>query len=552
MELPPESPKSENLNAQTPHRLTASGLPPKCPFSYWVKKLLVCNGFYLVANDANFPGKEFAQLRFNFGSLQFYEVLLIATALLLARRRIFYDSNLLIFLENLLILVPFILLSQAALLDLGTFWLVCLITGAMAMVRFGILKRFHKELNLPGRLLAIGFVLLVINVALPLIFRHLQEYKMGIKPTDGAPYEMNRFSWLLILPAIIALANCLPRPAQTGDQLSQRRWLPAGLFTLWLAGSAVHLHCLSFVYSYDWEEPFLIPGLWVMAWTIYNRHGDFLRVRGLSRALLMAPFVVTLLPGARIGHVLFPIVTGLNILLYAFIRLKDRTNKMAFHLMLLSMAGLALGFVKQFEAQLPPGLTAEKCVLAFIIAYLCCWIIASRNLKLGIAGAMLVGISTAAICGEYLDTSPFAIQSALLFLLLHSLLWNDEAHPGARGGRIFACTVWMLHSLVLVSINSPHAGVILSTGAAMILALCTILKLVQGAWPPVVLPVFAGIVLLMHPASLAVIKAQTTPTGLWVVAGSFVLFGIGTALALTKSKWNSQVIAVAPVTTETD
>jgi hypothetical protein len=372
MEPPPESPQNENLGAGTPARLTAIGLPPERPFSYWVKKLLVCNpfylvsaatllyGFYLVANDANFPGKEFAQLTFNFGSLQFYEILLVATALLLARRRIFYDSNLLIFLENLLLLVPFILLSQAALLDVSTVWVVCLLTGAMALVRFGVLKYFHKELNLPGRLLAIGFVLLVINVGLPLIFRHLQEYKMGIKPTEGAPYEMNRFSWLLILPAIIALGNCLPRPAHTGDQLPQRRWLPTGLFTLWLAGSAVHLHCLSFVYSYDWEEPFLIPGLWVLAWTLYNRHGDFPRVCGLSQALLTAPFIITLLPGARIGHVLFPVVTGLNILLYGFLFLKNRTNKLAFHLVLLSLAALGLGFIKQFEAHLPFYLSAGK------------------------------------------------------------------------------------------------------------------------------------------------------------------------------------------------
>ena len=37
--------------------------------------------------------------------------------------------------------------------------------------------------------------------------------------------------------------------------------------------------------------------------------------------------------------------------------------------------------------------------------------------------------------------------------MLHSLLWKDEPHPGARGGRIFACTVWMLHSLLVVAIH---------------------------------------------------------------------------------------------------
>ncbi|MDB6121063.1 MAG: hypothetical protein JWQ71_56 [Pedosphaera sp.] len=562
MELPPtpDSPENENFRLHYVPPFIPEQLPPEQTFMYWVKKLLVCNpfylvsaatllyGFYLVASDANFPGKEFAQLVFNLGSLQFYEVLLIATALLLARRHIYYDSNLLIFLENLLILVPFILLSQAALLNQNTVWVVCLVTGAMVLVRFGALKRFHKELNLPRGLLAVGLVLLLVNVALPLIFRQFQEHKISI---DGAPYEMNRFSWLFILPAIIALANCLPRPAQLGNQLPQRRWLPTGLFTLWLAGSAVHLYCLSYVYNYVWEKPFIIPALWMLAWTIFNRHGDFLRIRNLSHALLALPFIVTLLPGARMGVFLFLIVTGLNILLYAFLFRKQRTNKLAFHLMLLSLAELGLGFVKQFESHLPLELTAGKCVLAFIAAYACFWIIVSRHPKFGIAGAIIVGITTGVAFSDYFESPNFAIQSALFFLMLHSLLWKDEAHPGARGGRIFACTVWILHSLLVVSINSPHAGVIVSTGAATILAICTLLKLIHGQWPPLVLPISAAIALLIHPSIFVITKAQSTPIGLWVVAGSFVLFAIGTLLALTKSKWNPSSSPVAPSTHRT-
>ncbi|MDB6020073.1 MAG: hypothetical protein JWR19_4562, partial [Pedosphaera sp.] len=134
---------------------------PDRPFSYWVKKLLVCNpfylvsaavllyGFYLVSMDADFPGKELAGLAFNFGSLQFYEILLVVTAVFLARRSIWYDSNLLIFLENLLVLVPFILISQAALLYPGVVWTVCLVAGAMTLLRFGGLKCFYTKLNLP-------------------------------------------------------------------------------------------------------------------------------------------------------------------------------------------------------------------------------------------------------------------------------------------------------------------------------------------------------------------------------------------------------------------
>src|ERR1039457_7214901 len=116
-----------------PHPLAAGDAPipnlalPNWPIKYWVKRFLACNpfylvsaalllyGFYRVSMDANFLRGELVQLWFNFGSLQCYEVLLVLTAILLARRRIWYDSTLLVGLENLLVLVPFILLSEAAL-----------------------------------------------------------------------------------------------------------------------------------------------------------------------------------------------------------------------------------------------------------------------------------------------------------------------------------------------------------------------------------------------------------------------------------------------------
>src|ERR1700722_14897763 len=112
--------------------------PRSEPISYWLKKFFACNPFYLVSAalllygvylisfDANFLGREISQLAFNFTSLQVYEILLVGTAIVLARRRIWYDSVLLVCLENLLVLVPFILISQAALLGHRAVLAVCL------------------------------------------------------------------------------------------------------------------------------------------------------------------------------------------------------------------------------------------------------------------------------------------------------------------------------------------------------------------------------------------------------------------------------------------
>src|SRR5512140_46977 len=107
--IPPQMPQTSADDAP----MQNPGLTSR-PITYWVKRFLACNpfylvsaalllyGFYRVSVDANFLRGEAAQLWFNFGSLQCYEILLVLTASLLARRRIWYDSTLLVWLVNLL------------------------------------------------------------------------------------------------------------------------------------------------------------------------------------------------------------------------------------------------------------------------------------------------------------------------------------------------------------------------------------------------------------------------------------------------------------------
>src|SRR6266481_638455 len=66
--------------------------------SHWYERFLACNpfylasaalllyGFYLISADPNFLQREISQLFFNFSALQFYEVLVVITALFLVRR----------------------------------------------------------------------------------------------------------------------------------------------------------------------------------------------------------------------------------------------------------------------------------------------------------------------------------------------------------------------------------------------------------------------------------------------------------------------------------
>ncbi len=130
------------------------------PSWYWMRKVLAGNPFYLLSAamlllgvnrlsvDPDFLGAEEAKLAFNFSALQVYELLLVFVGIILARRRIWYDSTLLIGLENMLVLVPFILVTQALLIGRGVAASLCIIGSLMAVLRVAGLKKFIPSLAL--------------------------------------------------------------------------------------------------------------------------------------------------------------------------------------------------------------------------------------------------------------------------------------------------------------------------------------------------------------------------------------------------------------------
>src|SRR5262245_44916490 len=83
---------------------------------YLISAALLLFGINRLAVDPEFLKVEAAKLGFNFSALQVYELLVVGVAILLARRRVWYDSTLLVVLENLLVLVPFILITHAVLI----------------------------------------------------------------------------------------------------------------------------------------------------------------------------------------------------------------------------------------------------------------------------------------------------------------------------------------------------------------------------------------------------------------------------------------------------
>ena len=528
--------------------------PPPKPFSWWLRQLFACNPFYLVSaalllygcyrlsvDTAWFTG-ETARLFASFTSVQFYEVLLVSTAIFLASRRLWYDSTLLVGLENLLVFVPFILISQAALTDSSMSIGVCIAAVVLAVLRFGGLKKFFHELNLPGRCLGLGAIILGLNVALPLMYRHFGETKIGVHIDRGPAYEFNQYTWLLILPAALALANFLPfaygaRPA--GDRPHQHRWLPDGLFALWITATVMHVYCLDYIYQFDLRPDLIAPGLWVLGWTVWlNLPARTNRwLVAVKRTLEIAPLLVVLFACSQGIRPAFYCLAGLNVAAYLAICVCERENRVARHLLALAMLTLIAGLPEQWLRFMYPSLTQGACVEMGVAAYLVFGTALSRDPRLALLGSMLFGSGVASVLDGSTSGVHWAFQGALGFILLHSLRWDDPAYQGAKAFRTLAALMWVAESLLWMNAGGGKFWMPWIAGG-VVLAVYVMVQLRRGHWTQPLIPAAAILVILSGPGNAFAQFVYAMPAGLMAVAGSFVLFGLGTGVALTRNYWH--------------
>jgi hypothetical protein len=527
---------------------------PALPSAYlpkpaWIKRLLVCNPFYLlsaalflfgmyrISVDRNLFTEEISQLAFNLTSLEFYEALLVGTALFLAVRRIWYDSTLLVGLENALIFVPFILVSQVALISTRAVWVVCFVTAVLAVARIASLKRYFKELNLPGEALCLGAVVLLINISLLTTYRIVGETKMGWKPDSGRDFIVNQFTWMIVLPAALALINFLPHARETGSLTPQRRWLPFGLFSLWVLATGVHLYCLNYVYNFAFSIEMLAPVFWMLAWTAYRRVPDIFAWQNKTAkyGLVIAPMAVTFLAVSASGSHTFFGLTLLNVAVYAVMCYRDR-HSFTWHLLFASVVLLACGLPGEWIRFLTPVMDRAHYIAACVAAYLLIYNVMSRSPKVGFLGAILVTLAVAVLFSAHNGAGHWAVQAGLVFLLLHSLGWVDSEHQGARATRILAAAFWVSHAVIWVRSDTALWAPCIPGGLVLVGYL--FMQLLRGGWGYLVLPAASILVVLSGPGNYLVGMLQYAPAGLLAVVGSFLLFALGTAAALTKHRWH--------------
>lgn len=500
---------------------------------YLISAALLLFGINRLAVDPEFLKVEAAKLGFNFSALQLYELLLVGVAILLAKRRVWYDSTLLVVLENVLVLVPFILITQAVLIGPEIASALCAAAALLALVRLGALKQWIGELNLPPHLLVIGALMLAANLVTPVLFRGIIENGTDEWQRPGL------IGWLCVLPLFLAAGNLLPQPRERGEIAPRRSWLPLLILGLWVTGSAAHLYCVGYVSDLAFHPWMLTPLTLVLAWTVWRRLPDFVPVSETSRsslrqALLVFTALTPLLAANAPTSTLFFALTILNTALFGWVSFSDPRNKLAGQLALASGVALLAGLPIAWGLWLAPEFTRVRAIELCLGVYVALQALRSRHPAWGLCGALAAALAPAVWVGSGSLNSFLALHLGLSFLVLHSLRWDERISKGVVGLRIGTAVSWMTHAFVWTRVDVGAAVLVISSAAVLILFLYGLLGVVTGQWGARVVPAGAALSFLAAPANSFF---DTSPAGLQAMLGSFVLFGLGTLAALTKHRW---------------
>ena len=525
-------------------------------FAAWVKRFLAGNPFYLVsaalllfginrlAVDPNFLKAEVAKLGFNFSALQVYELLVVGVAILLARRKVWYDSTLLVVVENLLVLVPFILITQAVLIGREVALALGAAAAALALLRGGALKKWIRVLNLPSGLLAIGAVLLVANLATPVLFRGIIENGTDEWEKPGL------VGWFLVLPALLAAGNLLPVLKSRAELAPSRSWLPFLMLGLWVTGSAAHLYCVGYVSDLTFHPWMIAPLALVLVWTVWHRLADFVSqpvpAAALPRqVLLVCAALIPLATAAAPSSHLFFALTLLNVALFGLVSGTNPRNTLAGQLALASGVALFAGLPMDWGSWLAPGFSRVRAMELGMGIWVAVQALRSRHPAWGLGGALAAALATGLVTSAW--QPQLALHIGLSVLVLHSLRWEEgisgTISKGVVGLRIGTAVSWMTHAFVWTRVDVRAAVWVVTSAAVLILLIYILLGVVTGQWGARVVPAGAALSFLAAPANFFFDWLRASPSGLMAVLGSFALFGLGTLVALTKYRWHPAAVS---------
>ena len=249
---------------------------------------------------------------------------------------------------------------------------------------------------------------------------------------------------------------------------------------------------------------------------------------------VLGTLLAALQPGEGNGG--FLVLTLLNLAIYGGILFHHRDHRLARHLVFMSLAALIGGFPGDWGRSLLTGFDRAHCLSVAAAAYCLLCAAFSRNPKLGLLGALAAAVLAAALSGQNTNAIHWGVRTAMAFLLLHSLRWVDRQHAGAGAVRVIAGLVWVVEAFVWQQ-NGGAAWMTVAV-AGPVLGVYLLSHWLTGRWGSPVVPAAAVLVLLSGPTGSTTVTLYSAPTGLLAVIGSFLLFGLGTLVALTKHRWN--------------
>jgi hypothetical protein len=153
----------------------------------------------------------------------------------------------------------------------------------------------------------------------------------------------------------------------------------------------------------------------------------------------------------------------------------------------------------------------------------------SSRPELGALGALAVGLTTSYWTRH--DSLHWSAQAALVFLLLHSLRWDESAQAGARPLRLLASALWVLDGGVLSAGPTRLSTTGIAAGAALVLGGWLLRGWLRRDWRGLSLPVASALAAASGPFHWL---HQKSSAGIMALVGSLALFAVGTITACTR------------------
>lgn len=495
--------------------------------------------------DSRLFSTELSQLIFNFSSFQFYELILIATAIFLAHRRIWYDSTLLVFIESLFAFVPLMLVSQALLVENSIAAVLCAGGAILFALRTGALSRFIRSLNFPPRLLAFASILLVVNVAAPVLTRHLHR-NLTAADWDPVAMQLANVEWFVAAPVLVLTGLLLTGKPKESPAYFSRKEFPLLTLLLWIGGTCVHFYCINYVYGLppgNLRMSLAAPALWTACWTLWLRADDVQwasvkTARFYSQTLLAASVLTLIFPAESNDRFMLLVLALINVVLFATLSLK---SKEWFNVLLLAMSGaMAAATIRfNFPAPAQPPHTQIHLGETFWLAaagFLFIRAVVSRDARFGLLAGFLAAVFAPLIFPGI--RHPFAVmQIGFAVMVLHSLRWDDTLDRHSNAARIATTCLWLLNSVALACSDYAHSYWAVFASGLVIFITGLVARWLAGFWAHRIIA-FAALATMAMPAAFkSASMLDTAPVGLIVLLASFVLFAAGIMTALLRSRW---------------